>query len=153
LKLSRKGKEIVNDQILVSGATHMYYALLTAGITLSLIGLADSIYFILAQYVSRGQKTCDLLLDTPCARLFGIPNSVIGLIFYSGIAAACAVSWLTGQRSLLPYALAAAVVALCVSLYLAYALLFKLRRVCRLCFLAHAINALLVVVLAALVLR
>jgi uncharacterized membrane protein len=134
----------------------MNVVLYTAAIALSVIGASNGLYFILAQYrgTSASCETevgaCETVLETPYARLFRVPNSVVGLLFYGLIALVCAVSWRTGSIALLPYAFAASVVALLVSVYLAYALVYRLHRPCRLCFLSHGINLLLVVLLAAL---
>jgi uncharacterized membrane protein len=126
-----------------------------AAIALSLIGAVNSLYFILAQYggarasCEAEMGACNTVLETPYARVFGIPNSVIGLLFYALVVVVCVVSRRTGSKVLLLYGLAASVMALPVSLYLAYALVYRLRRPCRLCFLSHAINLALVVLFAA----
>lgn len=84
-------------------------------------------------------QTCTSVVFTPQARLLGLPNSVLGQVYYVGLVAAVAserifsgpVFWLALAVSLGTVALAA---------YLWYALLFVIRVRCRACFLAHAIN-------------
>ncbi|MDO8586039.1 MAG: vitamin K epoxide reductase family protein [Armatimonadota bacterium] len=133
-------------------------------VLLSAAGLADSLYFTLVQYgrmrpdsrlvpaVCRMRESeCRSLLDTHYARVFGFPNSLLGLPFYAFTALACALRWTTGSRALLPYALAASVAAFLLSAYLVDALIRRLHRRCPLCFLAQAINGALVVLLAILV--
>ena len=85
-----------------------------------------------------------------CARP-GLPNSVFGLGFYAFTGLAAVVCWATGSGILPLYALAAAVVAMLVSGYLFYALVWRLRRRCPLCFAAQGVNAGLVVLLAVVV--
>lgn len=101
---------------------------------------------------ARGALTEPSVVQTERATLFfGMPNSLIGLLYYAAIAA---VSWLA--RGTMPIALAAAAAAFAAgtSAYLAYSLLFVTRRSCPYCWTAHAVNwSLLAMVLWLLALR
>ncbi len=116
---------------------------------LSAAGLWLSIYFCGLYYrwfspdvpwvpkVCRiGTGECASVVDTPRAKLFGIPNSVFGLGLYSYLILSL---WFLPQEP----ALALIVTAVLRSLYLAYSLLFVTRTPCVLCFASHLINLVL----------
>lgn len=86
----------------------------------------------------RGTLTEPSIVQTERASLyFGMPNSLIGLVYYAALAA---VSWLAHGTVLLALALAATLVAAGTSAYLAYSLLFITKRSCPYCWTAHSIN-------------
>ena len=122
---------------------------------LSVVGLWISIYFtaVSCHWISPDVKwvprfcqlkeaACQLVLETPRAKLFGIPNSVYGiglytylLLFFLGVPLPWAFGFLaTGLATLR-------------SIYLAYSLLFVTRIPCPLCFTSHAINLFLFIYL------
>ena len=116
---------------------------------LSAAGLWLSIYFCGLYYrwfspdvpwvpkVCRiGTGECASVVDTPRAKLFGIPNSVFGLGLYSYLILSL---WFLPQEP----ALALIVTAVLRSLYLAYSLLFVTRTPCVLCFASHLIDLVL----------
>lgn len=124
-------------------------------LVLSLAGLWLSIYFCGLYYrwfspdvpwipkVCRiGTGDCASVVDTPRAKLFGIPNSVFGLFFFA---------YLIVDLKFFPPepALVLSAAALIRSVYLAYSLLFVTRTPCVLCFVSHGINFLLAVLLYA----
>ena len=84
--------------------------------------------------------TCRSILTTRYARLFGLSNAAYGLVWYA-VAAGAGVFVVTGvvPPACLALQLVAGVTVL-VSLYLAWALLARLRTPCTLCFAGHAIN-------------
>src|SRR5271157_369823 len=62
---------------------------------LSLGGLADALYFTLAYYgrirkarwvpeifCAREDSSCVTVVRTPHARIFGVPNSLLGVVYY-----------------------------------------------------------------------
>jgi uncharacterized membrane protein len=115
-------------------------------------GFLDSLYFALVQYrvlppdprwlprfcrMERG--SCPAILEAPEARLLGIPNSVVGLGFYPGLFVAVLLGQM-GDRRWLEAALAVCLGAVLASLYLAWALVRRLRTHCPLCYLAHVVN-------------
>jgi uncharacterized membrane protein len=110
--------------------------------------------FMLSKSVraARGLLAEASVVQTERAALFfGMPNSLIGLLYYAALAA---VSWLARDTLLLAFAVAAAWFAAATSLYLAFSLLFVTRRSCPYCWTAHVVNwALLAAVPWLLVLR
>lgn len=113
---------------------------------LAAIGLYTSGFmFAKSQRAERGEIREPSVVKRPAARLFlGIPNALFGLLYYAFAASAvwlpvAVLSWLL---------LAAALAAALTSLYLAYSLLFITRMPCPFCWTSHAINWLLLVLLA-----
>jgi uncharacterized membrane protein len=83
-------------------------------------------------------------VQTPYARVFGIPNSLLGIIYYLLV-----ILWATAPRSfsLLWALIGAGVATVLLGFYLIYSLLYELRTHCPLCYMAHAVNAALLVLL------
>ena len=140
-------------------------------VVLSFGGLAAALYFTLAYYgrikkmrwvpeilCARESSSCVTVLQTPYARVFGLPNSLLGVLYY-GILIVWAVgyswplSWfgdgdvLPGYRSFSNLLILASAFTVGLGFYLIYALRRKLRVHCPLCYAAHAINAALLVAL------
>jgi uncharacterized membrane protein len=137
-------------------------------IVLALAGLTISLYFTFAYYgrvkklrwipeilCAREGSSCVSVVQTPYARVFGVPNSLLGILYYLGL-----LLWLSlqveGMWSLpfglsiltLPHLLVvASAVSVLLGFYLVYALRVKLRIDCPLCYAAHAMNAALLVLL------
>ena len=131
---------------------------------LSLIGLADSLYFTFAYYgrirkarwvpeilCAREGASCVTVLQTPYARVFGVPNSLLGIVYYLVLLAAMMENYFFRERwyvhftyfvippvkgSLILISAGATVLGF----YLIYALRRKLHVNCPLCYTAHAIN-------------
>ena len=135
---------------------------------LSLAGLADSLYFTFAYYgrirkarwvpeilCAREGSSCVTVVQTPYARVFGVPNSLLGIFYY--VALMVWLVWSAHVHSIEEHAYvflsltgalflaSAATVAL--GFYLIYALRRKLQVDCPFCYIAHAINALLFILL------
>ena len=135
-----------------------------AVLVLSLMGLGIAVPFTLAYYgrvaptrvglpeelCRTGEGKCMSVLGTPDARVFGPPNSLLGVFYYVVLAAVAgaglagvAVGW---------WRVASAVVAwgtVALAVYLTWSLFFRLRQPCRLCLTAHAINLALALLLTA----
>ncbi len=112
---------------------------------LALVGAALSTYFTLAYYgwiearalpaafCRRDERSCLTILQTPYARLFGVPNSLLGLVLYllvigvAGLALAGA-----PQPRLWVAALAGTAVSVALAPYLIWALVARLETWCRL---------------------
>lgn len=138
---------------------------------LSLAGLADALYFTIAYYgrvrkarwvpeilCAREDSSCVTVVQTPYARVLGVPNSVLGIVYYVLV-----IAWAIPTRSagimlhfhpfayVAPLSLALlfliSAATLVFSSYLIYALRRKLHVDCPLCYTAHAINAALFVLL------
>ncbi len=140
----------------------------TIVILLSLVGLWDAIYFTLAYYgrvensrwvpailCAREGSSCVTVVKTPYARVFGWPNSLFGIVYYVVLIGWTFIpaEWLTIVDLKVPplaYLLrflltAASCIAVVLGAYLVYALREKLHIDCPLCYLAHSVNAVLVV--------
>jgi uncharacterized membrane protein len=125
---------------------------------LALAGLADAFYFTFAYYgrikkarwvpeilCAREGSNCVTVVQTPYARVFGVPNSLLGVVYYLllilwAVAAprVSAVGWTL---------IAASAGTVVLGTYLVYSLRRKLYIDCPLCYAAHAINAILLVLL------
>jgi uncharacterized membrane protein len=134
----------------------------------ALAGLLNALYFTLAYYgrvkkarwvppalCAREGSNCVAVVCTFYARVFGMPNSLLGIVYYLALigwiltgggraSAAGTAIWLHGVWWLL---LAASGVAVVFGLYLTHALWRILRVHCPLCYAAHALNTVLLVLL------
>ena len=117
---------------------------------LCLAGLWISIYFTGVSYhwfppdvkwipkvCQLKESSCMMIVDTPRAKIFGIPNSVFGIGLYSYLILSIFVY--------LPPVMAILLLAFAVvrSIYLAYSLIFVTKIPCPLCFTSHVINIIL----------
>jgi len=136
---------------------------------LSLAGLADSFYFTFAYYgrirkarwvpevfCAREGSSCVTVVRTPYARVFGIPNSLLGILYYL-----CLLVWIgfvprhlsiSGQifrpfETVGLWLLGASLLTVMLGFYLIYALRRVLGVDCPLCYAAHAVNVALFVLL------
>ncbi len=133
-----------------------------ASLVLSAIGLMVSAYMTLAYYgllphhaglipatCPSDGTTCLAITRTPASRVFGVPNSVLGLFYYALVISAAATRIAYDQWWILQSLLGVTVLAVLFSLYLAWVLIFRMRTVCVLCFTTHAINLALLGLIAA----
>lgn len=122
-------------------------------VVLALAGLANALYFTFAYYgrikearwvpeilCAREGSSCVTVLQTPYAKVFGVPNTLPGIAYYLLL-----IGWVLVGKSLaiswLPWALvAASICTVILGFYLMYALRRKLHTHCPLCYTAHAIN-------------
>jgi uncharacterized membrane protein len=136
---------------------------------LSLAGLADAFYFTLAYYgrirkarwvpeifCAREDSSCVTVVRTPYARVFSVPNSLFGIVYY-----ALVLVWIMfvprhvsiSGHVLRPFdtvglfLLGASLSTVVLGFYLIYALRRILHTHCPLCYAAHAINMVLFVLL------
>jgi uncharacterized membrane protein len=134
-------------------------------VLLSLGGLADALYFTLAYYgrirkarwvpeilCARDGSSCVTVVRTPYARVFGVPNSLLGIVYY-----ALLIVWivfaprhaillghvLTPFETLGLLLLGASLSSVVLGFYLIYALRRILHTHCPFCYAAHAINIVL----------
>lgn len=99
-----------------------------------------------AEFCGIDEKGCQSVIRTSAARILGVPNSLLGIVFYAmtiGLAAAGLPAPALRIYVLLCW------IAVTFGIYLSYALLFVLRTPCRLCFVAHAINLTLAIMASA----
>ena len=135
---------------------------------LSLAGLVISIYFTFAYYgrvkksrwvpeilCAREGSNCVTVVQTPYARVFGVPNSLLGIIYYllviSDAINGFGIPWYYkgGYQLIWPFQILipASLATVLLGFYLIYALQRKLRINCALCYTAHAINLALLLLL------
>jgi len=134
-------------------------------VLLSLMGLADALYFTLAYYArirkarwvpemlcAREASSCVAVLRTPYAHVFGVPNSLLGIVYYVLL-----IIWIlfvprhaillghvwTPFETLGVLLLGASLCTVVLGFYLIYALRRVLRTHCPLCYAAHTINLIL----------
>jgi uncharacterized membrane protein len=123
----------------------------------SAVGMYISIYFTLMYYslvspdarlvpnVCRVDKSsCRRILNHRDARVLGIPNSLVGMLYYATVLIVSIVNPARGVLSLMTFASWCTVLA---GLYLVHSLLFKVKTPCPLCFVSHGINLVIAVVL------
>jgi uncharacterized membrane protein len=102
------------------------------------VGLYASLFMLRkSRRAERGEIEGPSVVKTPRAYLFGLPNSLIGALYYPAVAIAIwfVRGWVT-ELALLAAMLAAAAA----SLYLGYSLLYLTRRACPYCWISHAVN-------------
>ena len=141
---------------------------------LSLVGLADALYFTFAYYgrikkarwvpeilCAREGSSCVTVVQTPYARVFGVPNSLLGIVYYLLLIAGAMENWSFGINLyvhftyfVVPFGMALLILisagTTILGFYLIYALRRKLHVDCPLCYTAHAINAAIFVLLVVL---
>ena len=139
---------------------------------LSLAGLANALYFSFAYYgrikkarwvpeilCAREGSSCVRVVQTRYARVFGVPNSLLGIVYYLFLIKGALANWPIHimlndyfgpvvhfhlGMALLMLTSAGTII---LGVYLIYALRFKLHVHCPLCYTAHVINAALFVLL------
>ena len=134
-----------------------------SAIALATIGLYIAAYFTLVFYghlnantrlmpsVCRlEERTCQTVLGTKYAKVFGVPNSLLGVLYYLIVIAVLLTGWATPSLALGLILVAWFTVAL--GLYLIYALFFIIRIPCPLCLTGHSINLALAILLTAILL-
>jgi uncharacterized membrane protein len=141
-------------------------------IVLALAGLADALYFTFAYYgrvrqsrwvpqvlCAREGSSCVTVVRTPYGSVFGVPNSLLGIIYYV-LLMVWAMAWQSASLSvrigMMSYSItltdlliAVASVTVALGFYLVFALRRILNTDCPLCYAAHAINLTVLVLLIA----
>ena len=122
----------------------------------SVMGLGVSLYFLaiykgwiegnkgLVPVVVCKENSCAPVLQTSFARVFKVPNFVLGIAYYL-IMIASSFTPLLSLGRLAFLTISWFVVGL--SFYLAYALVFRLKTMCMLCFVSHILNLIIAVAL------
>jgi uncharacterized membrane protein len=122
----------------------------------SLVGFFISLYFTLVYYqripanyylVPRicrmNEATCQTVLSTRDARVFGFPNSVLGSLYYAVVFFITLIGGWESHRFVLWVFLLISILVVLLSVYLSYSLLFRIKIACPLCFVSHGINVLI----------
>ncbi len=101
----------------------------------------------LPRFCRIDSSECASLLATSQARMFGVPNMHLGILFYfgAGVSALFADVW----RQLHSFLFLGSLVAVLAGVYLTYALFFRLKIRCVLCLASHCINLLIFLILLA----
>ena len=94
------------------------------------------------QFCQLKEKTCQLVVHTPRAKLFGVPNSVFGMVLYAYL-----ILFFLGVPLPRWIAFVGTGLAVVRSIYLAYSLIFVTKIPCPLCFTSHLINTTLFIYL------
>ena len=100
----------------------------------------------LPSFCRMGERTCASIVFTPRARVFGIPNSVLGQVFYAVLITAVLGDFLF-TRPFVYFFLLGSFLTVLLGVYLTYSLLFLTRVPCKLCFTSHGINLVIFVLL------
>lgn len=133
----------------------------TGLLVLSVIGLLISFYFTLVTYrlMSADQRfipafcrmtdrSCASIVDSRQARLFGVPNSLLGIAYYLGV-----ILWVAFSLRSVPRLTGGLIVVslgtVLSGLYLLYSLLVVLKVRCILCLASHILNAMILLLLVA----
>jgi uncharacterized membrane protein len=138
------------------------FAMLDDGLLLllSLIGSLISFYFTLVYYqiipanyhlvphiCRMKESTCQTVLSTRDARVFGIPNSALGILYY-GIVFFITVAGGWGSGGFVHrFFLWVSILVVLLSFFLSYSLLYRIKIVCPLCFMSHGINVVIALLL------
>jgi uncharacterized membrane protein len=102
------------------------------------VGLYASLFMLnKTRQAARGELSSPSVVKTPRAHLFGVPNSLLGALYYVMLAIAI---WFADGRIIQLILLVAALAAAATSAYLAYSLLFLTRRECPYCWTSHVVN-------------
>jgi uncharacterized membrane protein len=130
-------------------------------IVIAIAGLLVSSYFTalayrwigpderwIPRFCRLGDRTCAAIVFTPRARVFGLPNSVLGQMYYASLIVGTPLNLLdrSGYYTLF---LAASLLTVLLAVYLTYSLLFITRVPCVLCFASHAANVTIFLLLLA----
>lgn len=92
------------------------------------------------QFCRMDRGTCMTVLGHHDARLLGVPNSLVGVLFYILVAASAVAG---SGNALRMVVMIAAWIAVGSGVYLTYSLLVKIRIRCALCFASHSLNLLI----------
>ena len=102
------------------------------------VGLYVSLFMLRkSQRAARGEIEGPSVVKTPRAHLFGVPNALLGSMYYPALAASV---WFVQGRTLEITLLVVVLAAASTSVALAYSLLFITRRACPYCWASHLIN-------------
>ena len=102
------------------------------------VGLYVSLFMLRKSIrAARGEVPGPSVVKTPRAHLLGVPNSLLGVVYYPVLAVAV---WFVGSTFAVLALLTVVGCAAIVSVVLAYSLLFVTRRECPYCWTSHAVN-------------
>ena len=122
-------------------------------VVLSFVGMLISVYFTLVIYhimkpdarivplICRMEEgACFAIIDTRDARVFGVPNAFLGILYYLSVIVFVTMFQSDSESILYQVVVSISAGTVILGAYLTYALLLKLRTPCPLCFIGHGIN-------------
>lgn len=110
------------------------------------VGLYVSLFMLRkSRRAAKGELPGPSVVKTPRAHLFGVPNSLLGVLYYPVLGIAV---WFAHGRLVDLILLLLVLGAAGTSLVLAYSLLFVTRRECPYCWTSHVVNWTLLVLCA-----
>jgi uncharacterized membrane protein len=102
------------------------------------VGLYTSLFMLRKSIrAARGEIRGPSVVKSPRAHLFGVPNSLLGSLYYPAVAVTV---WVVRSPLAAVVLLLVVLSAAATSVVLAYSLLFITRRECPFCWTSHAIN-------------
>ncbi len=120
--------------------------------SLAIAGLAIATYFTavalhwitpdargIPSFCRMDNTTCASIIFTRSARVFGLPNSLLGQVYYGTLIIAIGLDWLIDVRVWRIF-VATSLITIGLAVYLSYTLLVTLKVPCPLCFTSHGIN-------------
>lgn len=129
-------------------------------IGLSGVGLLISSYFTavafswvrpdvrwIPSFCRMDEQTCASIVFTPQARVFFVPNSLLGQLYYLALLLGVVFGWIGGPAPVPVGYIVASALTVGLGVYLSYALLFVNRVACPLCFTSHGINLVIFLIL------
>jgi uncharacterized membrane protein len=119
---------------------------IAAYFTLVYYGLLEASTQLMPKVCRLEERTCQTVLSTRYARIFGVPNSLLGGLYYLIVIVLLFGGWTEAPIGAALIAVAWFTVAL--SLFLAYSLIFIIKIPCPLCFAGHTINLALAILMA-----
>jgi len=111
---------------------------IAAYFTLVYYGLVAANSNLMPNVCRLDERTCQTVLTTKYARVFGVPNSLLGVLYYSIVIVSLSFGLANGPLGWALIAVAWFTVAL--GCFLIYTLFFIIRIPCPLCLVGHAIN-------------
>jgi uncharacterized membrane protein len=124
---------------------------------LCLAGIAVAAYLTYAHYTTakvlacsdRGLVNCAKVTTSSYSRIFGVPVSVTGLVYFLAMAALCNPwAWRSTNRLIRGLRLAASGAGVAMVVWLVYVELFRLDAICLYCTAVHVITVLLFITIA-----
>lgn len=105
----------------------------------------------LAQKVCRlDTRDCEKVISSRNARLLGMPNSAVGLVWYAVAGGWAGLALISGTLPFREMILGLSALSVLLGLYLSWSLMFRLKVVCKFCYLGHFMNLLIFLSLLAL---
>jgi uncharacterized membrane protein len=102
------------------------------------VGLYSSLFMLRKSILAaRGEILGPSVVKTSRAHLFGVPNSLLGSLYYPAVAVAV---WFVHSALAAVVLLLVVFSAAAMSVFLGYSLLFITRRECPFCWTSHAVN-------------